>query len=115
MRIWLLILALIMGGRCDAYQYQLSICAIFQDEAPYLKEWIEFHQLVGVEHFYLYNHRSTDDWKTVLAPYIDNGTVELWNENTEALDNRSFNKLQSACYTECLKHTRGVSKWVAFL
>ena len=25
----------------------LSICAIYRDEAPYLREWIEFHRLVG--------------------------------------------------------------------
>ncbi len=115
MRIWLLSLALLLCGRCHAYDYQLSICAIFQDEAPYLKEWIEFHRLVGVEHFYLYNHRSTDDWKAILTPYIASGVVEVTNETTEAADNRTFNKLQSACYTECLKRTRGVSKWVAFI
>ena len=32
-------------------KYQVSICAIFKDEAPYIKEWIEFHKIVGVEHF----------------------------------------------------------------
>jgi hypothetical protein len=31
----------------------LAITAIFQNEAPYLKEWIEFHLLMGAEHFYL--------------------------------------------------------------
>ena len=25
----------------------LSICAIYRDEAPYLREWVEFHRLVG--------------------------------------------------------------------
>lgn len=51
--IWFLLFAF------PAYaQYELAICAIFQDEAAYLKEWIEFHKLVGVQHFYLYNHAS---------------------------------------------------------
>ena len=36
-------------------KYKLSICAIFKNEANYLKEWIEYHRMVGVEHFYLYN------------------------------------------------------------
>lgn len=39
----------------------LSIGAIFKDEAPYLAEWIEFHRLVGVEHFFLYDNLSTDE------------------------------------------------------
>jgi len=38
----------------------LSICAIFKDEAPYLPEWIEFHRLVGVERFFLYDNGSGD-------------------------------------------------------
>ena len=33
----------------------LSICAVYRDEGPYLREWIEFHRLVGVERFYLYD------------------------------------------------------------
>ena len=39
----------------------LAVCAIYRNEAPYLREWIEFHRLVGVERFFLYNNESTDD------------------------------------------------------
>ena len=39
-------------------KYNVAVCAIFKNEAPYLKEWIEFNHLVGVEHFYLYNNNS---------------------------------------------------------
>jgi hypothetical protein len=34
----------------------LSICAIFRHEAPYLREWIEFHKLIGAERFFLYDN-----------------------------------------------------------
>lgn len=34
----------------------LPICAIFKEEAPYLPEWIEFHRLMGVERFFLYDN-----------------------------------------------------------
>jgi hypothetical protein len=43
-------------------KHYLSICAIFKDEAPYLQEWIEFHRLLGVEKFYLYNNNSRDNF-----------------------------------------------------
>lgn len=33
--------------------YYLSVCAIFKNEGPILKEWIEYHLLVGVDHFFL--------------------------------------------------------------
>lgn len=101
---------------CEAdCRYTLSVCAIFQDEGPYLKEWIDFHKRVGVEHFYLYNHRSGDGYREVLQPYIDAGEVELFevSEVAETID--QFNPLQSGCYTECLERARGVTKWVAFL
>lgn len=42
----------------------LTICAIFKDEAPYLREWIDFHHSQGVGHFFLYDNGSTDDWQT---------------------------------------------------
>ena len=63
-------------------KYGLVLCAIFKNEAPHLKEWIEYHLLVGVEHFYLYNNNSTDHFREVLQPYVDNGTVTLteWPE-----------------------------------
>jgi hypothetical protein len=97
------------------YRYNLAICAIFQDEAPYLKEWIEFHRLVGVEHFYLYNNRSRDNYREVLKPYILSGLVEVIDKPKVANRIKVFNRLQCKCYNECLAHARGVSKWVAFI
>ena len=62
-------------------KYYLSIFAYFRDEAKYLKEWIEFHREVGVEHFYLLNNWSKDDWEGALRPYVDKGIVDVvtWN------------------------------------
>jgi Glycosyltransferase family 92 len=63
----------------------------YRDEAPYLREWIEFHRLVGVERFFLYDTGSTDEHEEVLAPYVDSGivTVEEWHgegRQDEAID-----------------------------
>ena len=55
----------------------LSICAIYRDEADYLAEWVEFHRLVGVERFFLYNNLSSDHHREVLAPYVDEGLVTV--------------------------------------
>jgi hypothetical protein len=38
----------------------LGAFAIFKDEASYLPEWFEFHRLVGVERFFLYDNGSSD-------------------------------------------------------
>src|SRR5437016_521510 len=61
----------------EAKKYNLSICTIFKNEAPYLKEWIEYHKLVGVDHFYLYNNLSLDAFRRILAPYIKDELVTL--------------------------------------
>lgn len=55
----------------------MAICAICKNEAPYLGEWSEFHSLVGVQRFHLYQNRSADDYLSVLGPYLDEGVVEL--------------------------------------
>lgn len=60
-------------------KYNLSICAIFKNEAKYLKEWVEYHRVVGVDHFYLYNIGSSDAFKKVLNPYVNEGIVTLIN------------------------------------
>jgi len=58
-------------------EHELSICAIFRDQAPYLAEWVEYHLLAGVDHFYLYNHKSADDAVKELAPYVRAGVLDL--------------------------------------
>lgn len=58
-------------------KYTLSICAPFLNEAPFLTEWIEYHKMLGVDHFYLYNNGSTDNYLEILQPYIDEGIVTL--------------------------------------
>lgn len=96
-----------------AYPFELSVCAIFRNEAPYLKEWIEFHKLAGVQHFVLYNNLSTDSFQDVLKPYIEDQIVELydwdWQISPGVFD------WQIAAYNDGLEKLRAKSKWVAFI
>ncbi len=61
----------------NLFLYDLAVVAIFKDEGKYLKEWLDYHLLAGVEHFYLYNNDSSDDYAEVLAPYIKANVVTL--------------------------------------
>ena len=85
----------------------LSVCAIYRDEAPYLREWIEFHRLVGVERFYLYDNNSVDDHREQLAPYVDEGIVvpHDW----------PLSPGQLQAYEHALGAYREESRWIAFL
>ena len=57
------------------FKYFIAVACIIKNEGPYLKEWLEYHKLIGVEHFYVYDNESTDDTKDILKPYIDSGEV----------------------------------------
>lgn len=86
---------------------KVSICAIFKDEAPYLREWIEFHRIVGVEHFYLYNNQSDDDFRSILAPYVEKGIVTLieW----------PYPQAQMEAYWDCVARFRMETRWIGFI
>ena len=45
------------------YPYQLSVIAIFQNEDRFLKEWLDFYRVLGVDHFYLFNNLSEDNYQ----------------------------------------------------
>jgi hypothetical protein len=85
--------------------YYLSVCTIFKDEAPYLREWLTYHVLVGVQHFYLYNNNSTDDYAAALAPFINAGQVTLidW----------PMHPGQVEAYQHCLDTYHDQSHWIA--
>ena len=56
---------------------EVAIAAIFRDELNYLREWIEFHLMVGVDRFVLYDNGSEDNSREILDPYIAGGIVTL--------------------------------------
>jgi Glycosyltransferase family 92 len=87
--------------------HYLAVCAIYRNEARYLREWLEFHRLVGVEKFFLYDNDSTDDHREQLAPYLADGTVEVepWPASPG----------QIAAYEHCLEERREDARWIAFI
>lgn len=97
------------------YTYDYAICAIFQNEARFMKEWIEFHKIVGFQHFYLYNNLSTDNYLEVLDPYIKKGEVDLVDWKLTKIPGRNDIKWQNLAYIDALDHMRGKVKWAAFI
>jgi Glycosyltransferase family 92 len=83
----------------------LSAFVIYYNEADYLREWIEFHKLVGFERFYLHNNFSTDHHREVLAPYIAEGTVIQREWPVEPA--------QMAGYRDILERCRDETFWLA--
>ena len=77
--LWLALVALSAGESAprNGTTHYLAFCVVFKDEARYLAEWLAFHRLVGVAHFYLYSNESRDRYRAVLAPFEAAGVVTL--------------------------------------
>lgn len=88
-------------------KYQVSICVIFKDEAPYLKEWLVYHKIIGVQHFYMYNNFSQDGFRMVLQPFIDAGDVTLMDW--------PYEQGQILAYRDCVEKFRNESQWIGFI
>ena len=88
-------------------KYNVSVCAIFKNEAPYLREWIEFHKIVGVDHFYMYNNNSDDGFRDVIDKYVKEGTVTLieW----------PYDQKQMECYKDCIEKFSSETRWLGFI
>lgn len=103
------------------YKYNLSVCAVFKNEAKHIKEWIEYHKLIGVDHFYLYSSGSSDYFLSILNPYIDSGEIQLmqWPDASSQVDEDSFSfsivsrisAYENACRVQAIDET----KWLIFL
>ena len=84
-------------------QYYLSIVAIFKNESWILKEWIEHYLNQGVDHFFLIDNGSTDNYITILQPYIDNKQVSL------VKDPKRFS--QKGHYNKYILPIKNISEW----
>ena len=89
------------------FPYTLSITAIMKNEGAYLKEWLDFHILVGVEKFYLYDNGSTDNTMKILKPYIDQGIVDYtyWPGKAQ----------QMIVYVDSINKHELETKWMAII
>jgi len=63
--------------------YYFTIGAIFKNESHILKEWIDHYFFHGVDHIYLINDNSNDNYLTILQQYIENHKVTLYNTSNE--------------------------------
>ena len=85
----------------------LSIVAILKNEASYIKEWIEYHRLVGVSKFYLYDNDSTDNVYEILKPYIDKGIVVYIKFPGSAQQHNAYN--------DAINKYKYETKWLAII
>lgn len=95
---------------CEPQRF-LSVVAIAKNEGRYLREWIEFQRLMGVEHVFLYDNGSTDDSAKVIAPFVAEGFVTAipWVAFDDVISP------QRQAYAHALCNFGPQFRWMAFL
>ena len=87
-------------------KFYFSMFMMFQNEASVLKEWIEYHKLIGAEHFYLFDHDSTDESREILKPYVASGLVTLTPCRGK------WHDIVGNVWEQGLKLARGQTQWL---
>ena len=89
------------------YPFYLTLCAIAKNEGRYLQEWIEYHKMLGVEKFFIYDNESADNTRVILQPYIDTNLVEYCYFPGK--------KMQLKAYANCVRKHKRHTKYLGFL
>lgn len=72
------------------------IGAIFKNEGPYILEWIAYHQVIGVDKFYIVDNISNDGSSELLCKLHSLGIInriEYKNEPNEKPQLQAYNKI----------------------
>lgn len=92
----------------------LSLTLIVKNEAFYIKEWIEFHRMIGVTHFYIYDNESSDDLYKKLSSYISQGIVTYTYWPTKGVYSTRL-EAQLAAYNDSLYKYKYDTKYMGFI
>jgi tetratricopeptide (TPR) repeat protein len=85
----------------------LSLCLICKDENDYLPEWLDYHILMGVERFYIYDNESRVSLRQALGEYIERGWVVVVDLPGKAM--------QLFAYDHCLLTFGSNTFWLGFI
>ena len=85
----------------------ISIVLIVKNEAQYIREWLEYHFLIGVDHIYIYDNDSNDGIHALLAPYIEKGLATYIHCPGK--------KMQIPAYNDAIARFGKKNKWMGFI
>lgn len=94
-----------------APKYYLVVGAVFKNEAHILDEWVKHYRAHNVDHIYMINDGSDDNFEEVLQPFVNEGYVTLLHQ-TEKID--TFPR-QKRVYEKLLRPYLSESRWWAIL
>jgi len=89
--------------------YNFIVCSVFKNEAHILDEWVRHYLYHGVDHIYLVNDFSTDNYSEILCKYTDK--VTLFHND---IVTRQVGR-QTLIYNKYFSQLLPTSKWMSIL
>jgi hypothetical protein len=89
--------------------YNLILCAVFKNESHILSEWIQHYLQRGVDHIYLINDHSTDDYLPIIERYHDRITLQ----HNDIISKNIGRQIQ--IYQTYIRPILSTSKWAMIL
>lgn len=87
----------------------LAICTIQRDRGPWIKEWIDFHKIVGFDKFYIFLHNCTDNSSEIILELSKKYNI------TAFIVGNDVSKPQLAAYQYCYQQFGDLHEWIAFI
>ena len=87
--------------------YYFSVCSVFKNEAHILEEWILHYLHHGIEHFFLVNDNSNDDYMCIVDKYSN--YITLMHNDIVTKDVGR----QSHIYEKYFRQHLDKTKWMA--
>lgn len=97
-----------------------SGCAIViqvKDEASYIAEWAAFHKAVGIGHFFVYDHGSTDETRSVLRSILPDEmlTIVPWAFQMHDVGLDQPLNSQVIAFSHAILNFGADFRWMAFI
>lgn len=87
----------------------ISICLLTKNENRYIREWVQHHLDIGVDHFYIYDNNEVEFVRDEVLKYFDERyfTFVPW---------LSYCKhMQVEAYNDCVTKYGADNEWIAFI
>lgn len=97
-------------------RFRLTLVSNFRNENVYLREWLAYHQGIGVDHVTLYDQDGSEEAREIVAPFEASGfaTRHLWT-NLPSLEGptRFYQKNRKhMAYIHAANACRNKTRWL---
>ena len=90
----------------------VCLVAILKEEEPFLDEWILYHKMIGIDHFFLYDDDPAFPLTQFLKPHSEYVTIINWHNQDKLIEGKLN---QTKAYAHAVINFALNFKWVTFI